>query len=161
MGKIIVGMADLGVTSGDDNMLTTLGLGSCVGICLYDGATKIIGMAHCMLPDSKTIQNNLNIAKFIDTATIRLINDMSRIGANKLALKAKIAGGAQMFSSVSVSDSMRIGERNAEAAMNVLREFRIPVMAKDVGRDFGRTIEFYASDGRLVIKTIGHGTYTI
>ena len=67
MGDVIkVGMADLNVCKSPD-IITTLGLGSCIGIAVYDPVTKIGGLAHIMLPDSTQIRNNLNKAKFADT----------------------------------------------------------------------------------------------
>jgi len=45
MGVIVVGMADLKVAKSPD-ILTTLGLGSCVGITLYDKVKKNGGMAR-------------------------------------------------------------------------------------------------------------------
>ncbi len=157
---IIVGMADLKATS-YPGALTTLGLGSCVGIALYDPMSKVAGLAHCMLPDSTQIQNNSNVAKFVDTATVKLINDMIRLGAKRQNLKAKIAGGAQMFAFDSTNDSMRIGDRNVEATIKILRLLGIPLVAKETGANFGRTVELYSEDGRFVIKTIGHGIFTI
>ena len=69
MGQMIkVGMADLKICKAPD-ALTTIGLGSCIGIALYDPSTKISGLAHIMLPDSKSIRNNSNIAKFADTGS--------------------------------------------------------------------------------------------
>ena len=153
---IIVGMADLNVTRAP-GILTTLGLGSCVGIALYDQFSKVAGLAHIMLPDSTQIQNNGNIAKFADTALVKLINDMMLIGAKKANLKAKIAGGAQMFAFDSTNMSMRIGERNAEAVKKNLQIHRIPLLSSETGDTFGRTVELYAEDGRFLIKTIGHG----
>ena len=153
---IIVGMADLNVTKAP-GVLTTLGLGSCVGIALYDPQTKIAGLAHIMLPDSTQIQNNSNAAKFADTAMAKLIQDMARIGARKDLLKAKIAGGAQMFAFNSTNENMRIGDRNVEATTRLLKQYNIPLIARETGADFGRTVELYADDGRFLIKTIGHG----
>ncbi len=157
---IKVGMADLKVAE-YPNALTTLGLGSCVGICLYDPITKIVGMAHIMLPSSKAIRKNSNIAKFADTAIVELIAQMEKTGARKSRFKAKIAGGAQMFSFSSQNDSMKIGERNAEAVRQILSESGIPIMADDTGGNFGRTIEFYSEGGKLLIKTAGKGVKEI
>ncbi len=157
---IIVGMADLNVCR-SPQMLTTLGLGSCVGIALYDAVHKIAGLAHVMLPDSTKIQNNSNIAKFADTASIRLVNDMCRMGASKNLLKAKLAGGAQMFAVTSSNENMKIGDRNVEACIKILREMNIPILAMDTGANYGRTVELYAEDGRFLIKTIGHGIRTL
>jgi chemotaxis protein CheD len=153
---VVVGMADM-KTAKAPVVLTTLGLGSCVGIALFDLSTKVIGMAHCMLPDSTAITNNSNIAKFVDSAVVRLVNDMGRAGANKIKIQAKVAGGAQMFAFNSTSDSMRIGDRNFEATLKILRELNIPLVAKDCGSNYGRTIELYPDDGKLLIKTAGQG----
>ena len=159
MGEIIkVGMADLNVTD-KTGTLTTLGLGSCIGITLYDPKNKIVGMAHIMLPSSKQIKNNSNKAKFADTAIDVLIESMIKKGARKSNLKAKIAGGAQMFSfGKEGNDVMKIGYRNAVATKEKLAELNIPLLAEDTGGNYGRTIEIYGEDGRLFIKTIGHGT---
>lgn len=151
-----VGMADLKVVAYPD-ALTTLGLGSCVGICLYDTTTKVTGMAHIMLPSSKAIRKNENTAKFADTAIVELIAQMEKIGAKKSRFIAKIAGGAQMFSFTSQNDSMKIGERNAEAVREILKDMGIPIKADDTGGNFGRTIEFYSESGKLIIKTAGKG----
>lgn len=157
MGSLIkVGMADL-KTAISPKVLTTLGLGSCVGICLYDPIIKVAGMAHIMLPSSKTIKNNQNLFKFADTGIDILIEEMVNKGAKKNRMVSKIAGGAQMFSFSTKNDIMKIGERNVIAVKNILKEYRIPIKAEDTGGNHGRTIEFYATDGKLVVKTIGHG----
>lgn len=151
-----VGMADLD-TCLPPGIITTLGLGSCVGIALYDPITKIGGLAHVMLPDSTQIRNNDNKAKFADTGTIQLIEEMVKIGANKNRLVAKLAGGAQMFSFQQTSDLMRIGERNVIATKAILKEIGIPILAEDTGANYGRTIELHTKDGVLVVKSIGRG----
>ncbi len=155
MGELLkVGMADL-KTCLPPNGLTTLGLGSCVGIVLYDPMTKVSGLAHVMLPDSTKIKNNSNIAKFADTAVDKLIQDMCALGAKKVRLVAKLAGGAQMFSFNSTNDLMRVGERNIIASRMKLQELGIRILSEDTGNNYGRTIEFNAETGDLLIKTIG------
>lgn len=157
---IKVGMADLKVCKSPDS-LTTLGLGSCVGIVLYDPVTKVSGLAHVMLPDSTKISNNSNIAKFADTAIDQTIKEMINLGANPKRLVSKIAGGAQMFSFSSKNDLMRIGERNVEATKKKLEDLGIPILAEETGENYGRTIEFYSTNGDLFIKTIGRDIKTI
>lgn len=151
---IKVGMADLKVAKFPDN-LTTLGLGSCIGICIYDPSTKVAGMAHIMLPSSEAIKQNSNTAKFADTAIVKLVKDMEAAGARRIKCFAKIAGGAQMFSFSSSSDTMRIGERNAESVRKTLKSLSIPIKVDETGGSVGRTIEFYSDSGKLVIKTAG------
>lgn len=155
MGKIIkVGMADLNVCTSPD-ALTTLGLGSCVGVVLYDSLKKTAGMVHVMLPDSTKIKNNENTAKFADTGIDALIDKMVSIGASKSRLVAKIAGGAQMFAFSSNNDMLRIGERNTEASKLKLQSLGIRILAQDTGLDYGRTIEFYPETGELHVKSVG------
>ena len=155
MTKVIkVGMADLSVCK-PPNLLTTLGLGSCVGIVLYDPETKVSGLAHVMLPDSTQIKNNGNKAKFADTAIDVLIAEMVKQGANPKRLVAKLAGGAQMFAFSQTNDLMKIGERNADASRKMLRKLGIKVLSEDCGKNYGRTIVFDAETGMLEIRTIG------
>ena len=91
---IKVGMADFNICKAPD-AITTLGLGSCVGIALYDQNRKIAGLAHIMLPDSQAVKNNTNIAKFADTGIDACIDMMVKHGASRTGLTAKIAGGAR------------------------------------------------------------------
>ena len=152
---IVVGMADLKVAKYPD-VLTTLGLGSCVGITLFDRAKKIGGLAHVMLPTYKGFEGQ-TIAKFADSAIIELVNQLARIGAARGALVAKLAGGAHMFGRTQNNDMLKIGERNAAASLAILRQLSIPVAANDTGGSHGRTIELNTDTGALKIRTIGAG----
>lgn len=155
MGTIIkVGMADLNICASPDG-LTTLGLGSCVGIALRDPVTKIGGLAHIMLPSSLEIRNNANIYKFADTGIEELVRQMVAKGANKSRMVAKLAGGAQMFAFQNKTEASRIGDRNVEASKMKLAELKIPILATDTGDCFGRTVIFYPETGDYVIRAVG------
>ncbi len=160
MNTIKVGMADLAVVKTPGSLIT-LGLGSCVGIVLYDKINKIGGLAHIMLPSSKEIKNNSNKAKFADTALIILLDEMLNSGAKKRNILAKIAGGSQMFSFNSNSDVLKIGQRNVQATKAKLKECGIPIISEDIGGNYGRTIELNTEDGSLLVRTIGHGSKII
>lgn len=155
MGEVIkVGMADWKTCSGED-AVTTLGLGSCVGIAIRDPATGVGGLAHIMLPDSTEIRNNENRPKFADTGIEDLVKAIVLKGGNRARLVAKIAGGAQMFSFGSKSTMIRVGERNVQASKKKLSELRIPLLAEDTGKTYGRTVIFYPKTGDFVIKAVG------
>lgn len=157
MSEIIkIGMAELQAIA-SPNIITTLGLGSCVGIALYDQISKIGGMAHIMLPYAMEIRDNINEAKFADTGISMLIEEIKKLGGNQARLVAKIAGGAQMFTISQTNDIMRVGFRNVNATKEVLQKMKIPILAEDTGGNMGRTIEFYAETGKLLVKTIGLG----
>lgn len=156
MDEIVkVGMADMKICESPIK-LTTLGLGSCVGIVLYDKITKISGMIHIMLPDSTKIKNNSNRAKFADTGIADMFHQMLDKGAKQDGMIAKIAGGAQMFSFGSnYNDLMSVGEKNVSAVKNILEQMKIKIMAEDTGLNYGRTIIFNSIDGSLLIKAVG------
>ena len=155
MGNLIkVGMADLNVCVSPDS-ITTLGLGSCVGIAIRDPVTKIGGLAHIMLPDSTSIRNNTNIPKFADTGIEELVRRVVAKGASRARLVAKIAGGAQMFAFQSKNDMVRVGERNVEATKQKLAQLKIPILAEDTGKSYGRTVIFYPETGDFVIRAVG------
>ena len=157
---IKVGMADLKLCKAPD-AITTLGLGSCVGIAIRDPITKVGGLAHIMLPDSTQFANNTNIPKFADTGAKELVRIIVAAGGNRARLVAKIAGGAQMFSFQGKADLMGVGQRNVEAVKKVLAEMKIPILASDTGLNFGRTVEFYPETGDYIIKAVGKGVKTI
>ena len=155
MGNVVkVGMADLNICKSPD-VITTLGLGSCIGLTLYDPVTKIGGMVHYMLPDSTQVRNNENIAKFADTGIDELLKRVVAAGASKQRLVAKIAGGAKMFETTGVSAIGHIGERNAEAAKQILKQKGIRLIAEDTGLNYGRTVELHCETGEFYIKAVG------
>ena len=155
MGNIIkVSMADLKVGRAPDS-LTTLGLGSCIGLTLYDPVTKIGGLVHYMLPDSTKLKNNSNIAKFGDTGIKELYKQVVANGASPRRLVAKIAGGAKMFEVSGLSQVGNVGERNSEEAKIILKELRIPLIAEDTGLNYGRTVGLDCNNGDYIIKSVG------
>ncbi len=155
MSEIVkVGMADLKVVKSPDGV-TTLGLGSCVGIAIFDKLTKVGGLAHVMLPDSLAIKNNSNIYKFADTGIEELVRQMELNGAKRSRMVAKIAGGAQMFAFQNNSELVRVGDRNVEASKKKLKELGIPILAEDTGNSYGRTVIFYPETGDYVIRAVG------
>lgn len=161
MGKVAtvvkVGIADLNIVQAPDTIRTS-GLGSCVGIVLYDAAKQIAGLSHIMLPDSTlTKQKELNQLKYADTAIEILINKLLQQRVTKSSIKAKIAGGAQMFQHHAATDVMRIGPRNVEAVIEQLKLHRIPIIASDVGGNSGRTIEFDPQTSKLRVRTVNQG----
>ena len=157
---IQVGMADLKLAKAPDKLIT-VGLGSCIGICVVDKNRKIGALAHIMLPSSIQAKNSSIRAKFADSGLVMLIEEMQRAGASVSGLVAKIAGGAQMFKYSGQSDILKIGERNAQAVEENLDKHRIRLLAKGIGGNYGRTITFDLETGDLLVRTIGHGERVI
>jgi chemotaxis protein CheD len=154
--EIKVGIADLN-TALSPNKLITVGLGSCIGIALYDKVLGIGGLAHIMLPDSTLFNTVNNPIKFADLAIPILLEKMEKLGSTKRNIKAKIAGGASMFNFSDKSMIMDIGNRNSVSVKIVLNKLSIPVIGEDIGGNKGRTMIFDASSGIVQIRTVGLG----
>jgi len=153
--EIQVGIADLKV-GGEPAVLVTLGLGSCVGVTLYDPVQKVGGLLHIMLPKmSDFTRGRVKPAKFADTGIPLLLQEVLGLGASRRLLEAKIAGGAQMFSGLDKSFVMNMGNKNVDAVRETLRELRIKIAAEDVGGKNGRTMILYTATGRVVIRIRG------
>lgn len=157
---ITVGISDLNVARNGD-ILVTYALGSCVGICLYDTVRKVAGLSHIMLPNSAGFNHAGEQAmKFADLAIVRLIEQMEHLGAKRICMKAKLAGGAQMFAGVTNSSLANIGERNVIAVRNELHRLGIPILVEDTGKNYGRTLYFNSADGSMLIKSVNRGQWT-
>lgn len=150
---IKVGMAEMQTAANPDSLIT-IGLGSCVGVCLWDPVVKVGGMVHVMLPDSTQSKSVHNKAKYADTGIILLLDEMVNIGAKKGRIIAKIAGGAQMFNFAQKNDLLRIGDRNVQAVKKSLSEQGVRITAEDTGGTYGRTIVFSTVDARLLIRAV-------
>ncbi len=158
---IVLGMADLMVIRAPVK-LVTLGLGSCIGLVVYDSTARVAGMAHIMLPSSRGLMGSEKIGKFADTAVPALIDAMEKQGAVKSRIKAKIAGGAQMFALPGMSaDFLTVGAKNVSETKKRLALLRIALIASDTGGNKGRTIEFSTSNWMLKVKTLGKGVSEI
>jgi chemotaxis protein CheD len=161
MKKISVGIADLQIARAPA-VLVSYGLGSCIGIALYDPYRKIGGLAHVMLPaqaDGKRTEDSL---KYADTAVEATVSRMLEAGCARGALLAKMAGGADMFPARDAQDPNgparpRIGERNAQAVRAKLEEMGIPLVAEDVGGNYGRTVELDPATGDLRVRSVRRG----
>ena len=152
--KIKVGMGEYQVGNEHD-LLVTYGLGSCVGITIFDPLKKIGGLAHVMLPSAKiSTAPNIKSGKYADTAIRELISKLIALGGDIINFEAKIFGGAKMFSFQNERSGMDIGNRNITAIKEELKKQRIPIVGKIVGEDYGRTIEFELSSGKVKVISI-------
>ncbi|MCB2297212.1 chemotaxis protein CheD [Clostridium tagluense] len=158
--EIKVGIADLNMAFSPDKLIT-VGLGSCIGIAIYDKAIGIGGLAHIMLPDSSQFNKITNEIKFADLAIPILVEKMIKKGAKLRNMRAKIAGGASMFNFPDKSIIMDIGNRNGIAVKSALKNLSIPILSEDIGGNKGRTLIFDTTSGALSIRTVGMGTVEI
>lgn len=148
---IKVRISDYKISKKPDKLIT-LGLGSCVGVGIYDKVTKVGGLSHIMLPDSRQFTRNIKVGKFANLAIPQMVEEMQN-GRCRKNLVAKIAGGASMFSFTEDTSISNIGQRNIWAVEEVLRELGIPILAREVGGKIGRTMIVNLDDFSVDIKT--------
>lgn len=142
--------------------LYSLGLGSCVGVAIYDPAVKIGGLIHILLPSAQGFENgNHARTKFADSGITDLVEAMVKEGASKLRMKAKMAGGASMFAAKAASGIHEVGKRNIQSSRETLKKLGIELVAQDTGGNKGRTIIFDIETGQLTIKTVDRAVKVI
>lgn len=158
---IEIPMGGLGITTPEKKTLQTF-VGSCVAICVYDMEAKMAGMAHVMLPKNNTTDPVPKPeGKFADVALETLLVRLVANGADANRLKAKMAGGANVFRNEGKQNTFNIGRRNIEALRSILKEKKIPIISEDVGSNNGRWVTFNASTGEMTIKERTKGVTVI
>lgn len=158
-----VGMGETLLTR-TPGLLSSLGLGSCLAVVLYDPRIGIAGMSHVMLPRAfKTSigKGDDKPGKFADRAVRNLVELLVAQGASKARLKAKIAGGAKMFSISSTSSLLSIGEQNIKVVLEELESLAIPVEGQETGGTRGRSVTFFSESWQMEVRAIGQGPVRI
>ena len=129
--------------------MMTIGLGSCIGLTLYDPNLRLGAMVHIMLPESSGRMDRPG--KYVDTAVPLLVKELAALGCKNRSIVAKIAGGACMFEYFGTN--LNIGERNAVKVRILLKEHNIQLAAEDVGGKVGRSVTFLpTNDGKVTIR---------
>jgi chemotaxis protein CheD len=157
--EIRVRVADYAVAA--TGTITTIGLGSCVAIALYDKTVRVGGLAHVLLPNETMSRDRSNPAKFPATVMPLILKEMSHMGARVERIQAKIAGGASMFGALLPSGGINIGERNVIAVREVLAGLKVPIVGEDTGSDYGRSVFLHLEDGRFEVRSLRRGSLVL
>ena len=147
-----VRMGELAVAR-QNEVLAAVGLGSCIGVALVDTKLGLAGLAHVLLPEPASGREG-GPARFATTAVPALLQAMLDAGASRDRLVAKMAGGASMFTGLSSSGIAAVGMRNADAVRRALEQLKIPLVAEDIGGNWGRTIHVQAHDGAYIVSNV-------
>jgi chemotaxis protein CheD len=152
MSIIRVGISEFAVSKAPAKLIT-IGLGSCVGIAVYEKNKKVGGLSHILLPDSNFFSKVDKPEKFADLALPLMIDAIiSMSGSEKL--EAKIAGGASMFYQGNDNLIDGIGQKNIKAVTDILNSFGIPIIGSDTGGNAGRTMTVDLTDFKVTISTV-------
>jgi chemotaxis protein CheD len=154
--KIIVGVADMKISSDPEATVVTYSLGSCIGITLYDPAVRVGGILHFMLPESKIDPRKAqeNPFMFADTGIPSFFRNAYQLGAEKRRLEVNVVGGAQIMDD---SGYFNIGKRNYMTLRKIFWANNVLIHAENVGGTINRTIRLEVGTGKVWIKTPGEG----
>jgi chemotaxis protein CheD len=151
--SIAIGLAEVKISRNPDDVLVAFGLGSCLGIGMYDPILHLGGMLHAVLPimnDSKAEHS-----KYVDSGISMLMDLMLQAGAQRPRMIIKMAGGANMLNVSSLSSTFDIGNRNIDSARQTFGKMGIKLKAEEVGGKIGRTVRLYVANGRYTIRMMG------
>lgn len=156
MSRIVVGVSDLKISGRVEDVLITYALGSCIGVAVYDPIVKVGGLLHFMLSDSMI---DLKKARktpemFADTGIPLLFKSCYKLGAKKKRMIVKVAGGANILDN---KNYFRIGKKNITALRKIFWKNNVLMDGEDIGGDCNRTVHFYISTGKVVIKNSSRG----
>jgi len=163
---MMIEMGETGALSKPAERLQAGGLGSCVGLCLYETALQIAVLVHIVLPQTlprtpRSIQSAVVPlpGKCADTAIPHALTEIERLGGRKALVQAAIVGGAQIFqqsgSGNTVVSHLEIGKRNVLAVKEALRREGIPIRAEDSGGQCGRTVSLDTNTGKVWVRPVG------
>ncbi|CAI49144.1 taxis cluster protein CheD [Natronomonas pharaonis DSM 2160] len=153
--RIKVSIADYAVA--EAGTISTSGLGSCLGLAIYDPEAGVSALVHPMLP-RRDGNDDRPPERFVDSGIDVVVDALLEHGASKASLRAKIAGGAAVVDFGS-DDGDSIGDRNIEVAREELSDRGIELVGEEVGGDCGRTVKVDAATGDVnVSRTDGEET---
>lgn len=150
---IPVGLGELHVATGEETVLLALGLGSCIGVALWDSGARVGGMAHVVLPAPlNATQPPSN--KFATHAVPELVRAVLARGARKNRLRCAIAGGANVLGGIG-KGAFNIGERNHCAVLDALAREGLQPKGQDCGGTAGRSFRLQLPAGRAAVRRLG------
>jgi len=140
-------------------VLTTL-LGSCVAVCLYDPQRPFVGMNHFLLatrrhnPDVPALESDAG--RYGIHAMEMLISALLAKGCVRHRLRAKAFGGGNVLGHSSGDGQLvpTIGAMNAHFVRDFLARDGIPLVAADMGGNYGRQIHFVSDDFSVYVRKI-------
>ncbi|MCA9728206.1 MAG: chemotaxis protein CheD [Candidatus Eisenbacteria bacterium] len=153
MTNTVIGVGGMAVGRVGDT-LVTYALGSCLGLTLYDPETRVGGLLHALLPQSKINPEKArdNPAMFVNTGVPSLFLAVYELGGVKERLVVKAAGcGAPL----GAGTMFNTGDRNYTVLKKILWKNNVLLDAEDVGGSKARTVTLDLTTGKVTISSGG------
>lgn len=152
---IAVGLGDVCVTDDAAKSLAAYGLGSCIGVCVYDPIAKVGGIAHVVLPVSNPSAPGPPSTKYADVAVPALLQQILKLGSSKRRLTVKLIGGARMIQAAGFDDTIEMGARNLEMVKKALAAEGLTIAATETGGHQGRSVWLHMDSCRVMVRVAG------
>ena len=147
--KYVLNIGDL-IVIRDLGEIICYGLGSCVGLFLYDKFQNVGGGAHVAFPVSKRRTES-------EVILSEIINGMLNRGSSTFTMRAKIVGGANVMN----VNPFDVGQRNIEYIKSELKKWGIVLQAEHTGGTVSRTARFSIPTGELSLSMLNKKRYRI
>jgi chemotaxis protein CheD len=123
-------------------------LGSCVSMTLWHPATRTGGMSHFLLPTRGCQDPSSELdGRYGDEALQVILEELRRCGVPPQQCQAKIFGGGNMFPHHFRPGIVNVGQRNGEAARQLLLAQGITIVSESLFGIGHRQIIFDVSNG--------------
>ncbi len=152
--SLAVGLGEIKVSRNSTDVLVAYGLGSCVGVAVFDPQTKVSGLLHAVLPERLNGGEPAS-PKYVDSGLAALMASVEKEGAERRRLTVWLTGGANMLTAPGFKQTLNIGERNVAAALAGLAALNLKIRAQEVGGHVGRTVRLYVANGRFTVRALG------
>ncbi len=154
MQELFVNMGEMAALK-SSGVLTTVGLGSCIGLTIYDPVAQVGGMAHIFLARNPNSEKAPELpGKYADTGVKALIDLVESLGTRQRRLEAKLAGGANIFNNLS-ANGLSIGQQNIIAVREQLEKYQIPIVGEQVAGNKGRKMRLSIETGIVIVTSVG------
>lgn len=151
--EYIVGIGEYIISTNKEDVVKTFALSTCVAIVVYDLSKKILAMAHVLLPNTLSGDEDriYNSAKYADTAVYNVFREMQiKYNCNKQDIKVVLFGGIDS----EIGDYFKVGERNLAVIKGILDVMNIRYDSINTGGRVSRTLIAYTATGDIYVKTM-------
>ena len=132
-------------------------LGSCVAVTFWHPLLHLGGMCHFVLPTSGKKRGATLDGRYGDEAIEALLQSAQRATPRLLEYRIGLYGGGRMFAVAGRDDAHDIGQRNIEAARQLLARVNLPICATHCGGSGHRNICLDLDSGIVAVR---HGELT-
>ena len=130
----------------DKQMILETIVGSCVSVCLYNRKNGFSAINHFIL-DKPIDPRTTDVGKYGSTAMCVIIKKLFDVDSIAGNYRARVFGGAAIFHGN--NGAAKVGPNNVAVALEILKEYGIPIIKQETGGIRGRRIRFNTAENKV------------